>query len=83
MKELTFLKELMLIKQLHKKDVVFLTIVIFFGRGFKFQLYVCSGCHDLLIMSRNHNDIAILNIRCVDYRCNINEISKSDTVNLL
>ena len=29
------------------------------------------------------NDIAILNIRSVNYRCVINEISKSEAVNLL
>ena len=29
------------------------------------------------------NDIAILNIRSVNYRCVINKISKSEAVNLL
>ena len=40
-------------------------------------------CHDVLIMSINLNDIAILNTRGVNYRCIINGISKSETVNLL
>ena len=35
------------------------------------------------MMSINLNDIAILNIRGVDYRCIINRIRKSDTVDLL
>ena len=34
-------------------------------------------------MPINLNDIAILNIRGVGYRCIINEISKSDAINLL
>ena len=34
-------------------------------------------------MCINLNDIAILNIRGVDYRCIINGISKSDGVNVL
>ena len=34
------------------------------------------------MMSVNLNDIAILNIRGVDYRCIVNRIRKSDTVNL-
>ena len=37
----------------------------------------------LLEMCINLNDIAILNIRGVDYRCIINGISKSDGVNVL
>ena len=34
-------------------------------------------------MSINLNDIAISNIRDVDYRCIINGISKNDATNLL
>ena len=41
------------------------------------------GCHDLLMMSINLDDIATLNIHGVDYRCNINRIDKSETKNLL
>ena len=39
----------------------------FLNKGFEFQPYVCNMCHDLLMMSINLNDIAILNIRGVDY----------------
>ena len=34
----------------------------FLDKGFKFQPYACSGCHDLLMMSINLDDIAVLNI---------------------
>ena len=50
---------------------------------FKFQPDVCNGRHDVLMMPINLNDIAILNIRDVGYRCIINEISKTDAINLL
>ena len=59
MAELTFLKELMLIKQVHQKRMIFVTIGIFLIKGFKFQPNVCNRCHDLLIMSVNIRDIAI------------------------
>ena len=59
MAELTFLKELMLIKQVHQKSMIFVTIGIFSIKGFKFQPNVCNRCHDLLIMSVNIRDIAI------------------------
>ena len=66
--QLKFLKELILIKMLYRK--------------LTFQADVCSGCHDVLEMSVNLNNIAILGIRGFDYRCIINEISRSDAVNL-
>ena len=32
-------------------------------------MYVCNGCHELLMMSKNLNDIGILNINGINYRC--------------
>ena len=51
MMELTFLKELILIKQVHQKCVIFVTIGIFLEKVFKFRREVCNGCHDVLTMS--------------------------------
>ena len=39
----------------------------FLNKGFQLQPNVCNRCHDLLMMSINLSDIAILNIRSVDY----------------
>ena len=39
----------------------------FLGNGFRFQTYVCNGYYDLLVMSTNFDDIAILKINGVDY----------------
>ena len=55
----------------------------FFEKGFKFQPNVCNGCHDVLMMSMNLNDTAILNIHNFDYRCIVYGISKSEAVHLL
>ena len=38
----------------------------FIEKGFKFQLRVCNNCHDVLMMSVNLNDIAILDINSAD-----------------
>ena len=38
----------------------------FLNKGFKFQPYVCNKRHDLLMMSVNLSDIAILNTKNVD-----------------
>ena len=56
---------------------------LFLDKGFKLQLYIYSECHDLLMMFINLDDIAILNIHGVDYRCNITGISKSEAESLL
>ena len=68
----------MLRKQMNQKNVIFVTS----GR-FKFQTYVCNGCHDLLMMYTDLNHIAILNINGIDYYYIISGINKSEAVNLL
>ena len=55
----------------------------FLNFSFKFQPNVCNRCHDLLIMSVNLRDIAILNITGSDYRCIITLISKNEAINLM
>ena len=57
--ELTFFKELMLIKKTASKECHY---QIFLNKGFKFQPNDCNRCHDLLIVSMNLSDIAISNI---------------------
>ena len=78
--ELTFLKEFMLIKQVHQKSVIFVTILSY---SFKFQPNVSNRCHDLLMMFINLCDIAIFNIKGSDYCCIISLISKNEAITLM
>ena len=39
----------------------------FLDKGFKFQPNVCNGWHNLLMMSMNLSNVAILNIKSADY----------------
>ena len=55
----------------------------FLNCSFKFQPNVCNRCQDLLMMSMNLNDIAILNIKGSDYCCIISLISKTEAMNLM
>ena len=55
----------------------------FLNFSFKFQSNVCNRCQDLLMMSINLSDIAILNIKDSDYRCSISLISKNEAINLM
>ena len=55
----------------------------FLNKVFKFQSYVCNRCHDLVIMSMNLSNIAILNIKGAGYWCIISGISKHGAINLM
>ena len=46
--ELMFQKEVILIKQIPQKNVIFVIIGIFSKKVFKYEPYLCNGCQDLL-----------------------------------
>ena len=74
--ELTFLKELMLIKQVQKEcDICQYWYLL--NYSFKFQTNAYNRCHDLLMMSINLRGITISDIKGSDYRCIISFISKN------
>ena len=55
----------------------------FLGKGFTFQSSsVCSGCHDVLMMSVDLGSITILKIHGIEYCCIITRISKIEALNL-
>ena len=80
---MTFLKELILMTQVHQRSVIFVHYWYFLNYSFKFQTYVCNRCHDLLMISMNLNDIAVLNIKGSDYRCIISLTSKNEAIKLI
>ena len=49
--------------------------------GFKFQPYACNGCHNLSMMVYKLDDLMILNINGVDYRCFVFNMSKDTAIN--
>ena len=55
----------------------------FLDKGFKFQPDVCNGSDDVLLMSMNFSNTAILNIHGADYCCIISRISKSEATSLM
>ena len=55
----------------------------FLNKSFKFEPYVCSGCHDLLMMYMSLSNIAILKIKPTKYCFIITGISKSEATKLL
>ena len=65
-------KEYMLCHYWYFKDV-----------GFKFQPHVCNKCHDILMTAYKLKNIAILNVKGVDFRCILLGISEDESVNRL
>ena len=49
---------------------------------FKYQPYVCNGCHDLSMGVQNLSDFLILSIRNVDCRVYIVSIDKKTAINI-
>ena len=50
---------------------------------YKYEPYVCNQCHDLSTMVYDLNDFMILNIKDIDYRCCVFNMSKNDAITLL
>ena len=55
----------------------------FHNLGYKYEPHVCNKCHDLLMVVYDLNNFIILNIKVVDYRCYVFNMSRSDAINLL
>ena len=51
--------------------------------GYKYEPHACIKCHDASMMVYDLNDFMILNIKGIDYRCFVFNMSKNDAVKLL
>ena len=51
--------------------------------GFKFEEYVCNGCHDLLTKAYSLKNIAILSAKGTTFRCILWSISKNEALKKL
>ena len=55
----------------------------FLDKNFKYELYLCNGCHDLMQKAMNFNDVAIVSIKGNDYRIHFWCMSKDDAINIM
>ena len=51
--------------------------------GFKYQPYICNGCHDFSMTVQNLGDVFVVTIKNVDYRVYITGIDKKAAVFIL
>ena len=55
----------------------------FENTGYKFESNIFNKCHDIFMTAYELKNIAILNVKGVDYRCILRGISRNKAVNIL
>ena len=55
----------------------------FLDLNYTYEPYVCNGCHDMSMMAYELENIAILNVKGVNYRCVIWNMTRNDVINWL
>ena len=51
--------------------------------GFKYEPYLCNGCHDLMQNAMSFNNIAVVYIKENAYRFRFWYMSKDDSINIM
>ena len=51
--------------------------------GFKYEPYLCNGCHGLMQKAINFNDIAIVYVKVSAYRIHFWYMSKNDAISIM
>ena len=52
-------------------------------KNFKYEPYLCNGCHDLMQKAKNLNDVAIVFIKGNDYRIYFGYMSKDEAISIV
>ena len=62
--------------------MIFVTIGIS-DIGFKYEPYLCNGCHDLMQKTMSFNDVAIVYVKGSAYRMHFWYMSKNVAISLI
>ena len=55
----------------------------FKGVGFKYEPYLCNGCHDLMQKAMSFNNVAAVYVKRNTYRTHFWYVSKNDAINIM
>ena len=50
---------------------------------YTYEPEVCNGCHDILMTAYELENIVILNVKGIDYRCILWHMTRNDAINRL
>ena len=56
---------------------------MFLDKIFKYEPYLCNGCHDLMQKAMNFDDVAFVSVKENDYRTHFWCMSKDDAINIM
>ena len=79
---LLFQKELILLKQLYQRYVIFVIIGVSLNKNFEYEPYLCNDCHDLMQKALNFN-IAFASAKGSDYRIHFQYMNKDGVINII
>ena len=51
--------------------------------GFKYEPYLCNGCHNLMQKAMSFNNVAVVYVKGSAYRINFWYMSKNDATNIM
>ena len=51
--------------------------------GFKYEPYLCNGCHDLMQKALSFNNVAVVYVKGSAYRISFGYMSKNDAINIM
>ena len=55
----------------------------FLDKGFKYNLYLCNGCYNLIQKAMNFHDFAIVSVKGSDYRIHLWYMGKDGAINIM
>ena len=61
----------------------YLWLLVFFDKGFQYDLCLCNGCHDLMQRAMKWNDVAIVPVKKINYRIHFWNINKDDAIYII
>ena len=77
-----YVNAFMLIKQVHRKNSIY-HFWYFEDSCFKYEPYLCNGCHDLMQRVMRFNDVAIVYAKENPYRIHFWYMNKNDAISLM
>ena len=59
-----------------------MSLLVFQNIDFKYETYLCNGCHDLMKKAMSFNNFAIVYVKRSAYRIHFWYMSKDDAINI-